>query len=213
VSEALPASALGVLESLINRALALDSNTREQLHALSGHSFRLDCTQPSLSVVLIVGDAQLLLQNASDSEATATLRGSWDEFAKIALASDPAAALINGNVRIDGDTSRVLELRSILAELDIDWEAPLANLLGDVAAHRIGKTLRQGNQWARKAFSAFRRQATEFVREESEWVPHPIEAEDFYREVESLALRTEKLQARLRQLQSQLKPSPDTRDQ
>ena len=212
MSRAVPASALGVLESLINRALALDSNTREQLRALSGHSFRLDCTQPALSVVLIVGDSQLLLQNAGDTPATTSLRGSWDEFAKIALAEDPAAALINGNVRIDGDTARVLELRSILAGLDIDWEAPLANVLGDVAAHRIGKTLRQGSRWARNALKALNRQATEFVREESEWVPHPIEAEDFYREVEALALRTDKLQARLQQLRRRLTPTTDTRD-
>lgn len=212
MSAALPASALGVLESLINRALALDSNTREQLQTLAGHSFRLDCTQPALSVVLIVGDSQLLLQNGSDTPATTSLRGSWDEFAKIALADDPAAALINGDVRIDGDTARVLELRSILAELDIDWEAPLAKLLGDVAAHRLGKTIRRGNRWAQQAFTAMRRQASEFVREESQWVPHPIEAEDFYRDVEALALRTEKLQARLQQLQQRLKPSTETRD-
>ncbi len=210
MNAAIPASALGVVESLVNRALALDLNTKERLSALMGQSFRLNCTQPALSVVLIVGDAQLLLQNGSDTPATTTLSGTWDEFAKIALAEDPAAALINGNVRVDGDTSRVLELRAILAELDIDWEAPLAKLLGDVAAHQIGKTIRQGNQWAKKAFSSFRRQASEFVREESQWVPHPVEAEDFYRDVESLALRTDKLQARLRQLQQKLKPSTES---
>lgn len=212
MSQPLPASALGVLESLINRALALDSKTRKRLNTLAGHSFRLDCTQPALSVVLIVGDAQLLLQYGSESPATTTLRGSWDEFAKIALADDPAAALINGNVRVDGDTSRVLELRTILAALDIDWEAPLANLVGDVAAHHLGKTIRRGNQWARQAFSALRRQATEFVREESQWTPHPIEAEDFYRDVESLALRTDKLEARLKQLQARLQHSTDSKD-
>ncbi|MFT5032217.1 MAG: ubiquinone biosynthesis protein UbiJ [Bacteroidia bacterium] len=209
MSAALPTAALGVLESLINRALALDSNTQERLNTLTGHSFKLDCTQPAVCVVLIVGDSQLLLQNGSETPATTTLSGSWDEFAKIAIADDPASALINGNVRVDGDTTRVLELRTILSELDIDWEAPLAKLLGDVAAHQLGKTIRQGNQWAKKAFTAFRRQASEFVREESQWAPHPIEVEDFYRDVEALALHTDKLQARLKKLQQRLKPSPE----
>lgn len=208
----IPASALGVLESLVNRALTLDSNTCARLTALQGQSFRLDCTQPQLSIALIVGDGQLLLQNGADLKATTTMTGSWDEFAKIALADDPAAALINGQVSVDGDTSQVLALRNILAELDIDWEAPLANILGDVAAHQLGRTVRRGHRWALQAFTALRRQTSEFVREESQWVPHPIEVEDFYRDVESIGLRTDKLEARLQQLLLRLKSTTDNRD-
>lgn len=196
----LPAPALAALESLINRALSLDSVTQQRLTRLHGRRFSLHCTQPSFSLTLIIGESILLLEHC-DEKATTTLTGRWDEFTRIALAEDPAAALINGNVKVEGDTTRVLELREILADLDIDWEAPLAELFGDVAAHQLGKTLRRGSHWARQALSAFRRQASEFIREESQWVPHPIQVEDFYREVEDLALRAEKLEARLKLLQ------------
>lgn len=201
----LPAPALAALESLINRSLDLDQATRERLRPLHGKSFTLNCTSPTFSLTLCIGEPILLVEE-STAPATTTLTGSWDEFSKIALADDPAAALINGNVRVDGDTARVVELREILSQLDIDWEAPLARLIGDVAAHQIGRTLRQGGRWAAQALGAFRRQATEFVREESQWVPHPIQVEDFYRDLEDLTLRTDRLDAKLRQLRQRLQP-------
>ncbi|WP_372747277.1 SCP2 domain-containing protein [Litorivivens sp.] len=201
----LPAPALAALESLINRALELDPVTRERLDALQGQRFTLHCTQPAFSLTLVI-DSHILLLSDCEETSTTTLTGSWDEFTKIALASDPGAALINGNVRVEGDTSRVLELREILSALDLDWEAPLARLIGDVAAHQIGRGVRQGGRWALGALAAFRRQATEFIREESQWVPHPIQVEDFYRDVEDLSLRTEKLEARLKLLQQRLQP-------
>ena len=204
----LPTPALAALESLINRALELDPRTRERLTPLHGHSFTLNCTHPAFSLTLVIGSHVLLLAD-SDQQATTTLTGSWDEFSKIALAADPGAALINGDVRVEGDTSQVLELRASLEDLDIDWEAPLARLIGDVAAHQIGRGLRQGGRWALGALSAFRRQATEFIREESQWVAHPIQVEDFYRDVEDLSLRTEKLEARLKLLQQRLQPDPE----
>lgn len=209
MSSSLHGSALGALESLINRALALDPHGNERLQALAGHSFRLQCTQPALDVTLHVTGQGVLLQAGDNTRAGTTLTGSWDEFAKIAVAEDPGAALINGNVRVDGDTARVLALRDALAALELDWEAPLAELVGDVAAHQLGRTLRQTGRWARQAFGALRRQSREFLLEESQWVPHPIEVEDFYREVDELALRTEKLQARLQQLRQRLNSTTD----
>ena len=56
------------------------------------------------------------------------------EFAAVATAQDPAAALINGNIQVSGDTAPLLALRKLLSELELDWEHPLAEAFGDVAA-------------------------------------------------------------------------------
>ncbi len=202
---ALHTAALSALEGLINRALALDPGTRARLRELDGHSFRLDCTSPTLSAIVRIDGDYLELGSRGDADTTTALSGSLAEFSKIALADDPAAALINGDVQVSGDTGPLLELRDMLAGLDIDWEQPLAQLFGDVAAHQIGRGLRAGQRFALQALSQFRRQLGEFIVEESELVPHPLEAEDFYRDVEQLATRGERLEARVQRLAQRLK--------
>ena len=118
----------------------------------------------------------------------------------------PAAALINGNIRISGDTAPLLALRKILADLDIDWEQPLADSFGDVAAHQIGTGLRAGHRWLNATRQNLHRQFEEFLVEESNLVPHPCQADDFYQQIDDVKARSERLEAKLRRLQARLTP-------
>lgn len=205
MSDSFQRAALAAVEGVINRALELDPATRRRLQSLAGHRFRLACTQPAIAAVLGVQEDGLTLGTGdSDARLTTEVTGSLSEFIDIATAEDPAAALINGDVRVSGDTAPLLELRDILADLDIDWEQPLSRVFGDVAGHQLGRTLRAGQRWAGRALQQFRRQFREFVVEESELLPHPIQVEDFYREIEALAAGTDRLQARVQRLRQRV---------
>ena len=198
-----PAPALGALEALVNRTLELDPAAREQLSKLSGKRFRIECTQPAISLIVAVEKQSIRLSDDDGSPCDSGVKGKFTEFSRVATAKDPAAELINGNVQVSGDTGPMLQLRSILMSLDIDWEAPLARIFGDVVGHQLGKGLRAGLSFARDGLKRLHRQANEFLVEESELVPHPRQAEDFYQQVEQVAQRTERLEARLRQLKKQ----------
>lgn len=194
------------LELLINRALRLDPASQDKLFGLHGKRFKLECSQPAITVfVSIHGDEIGLSANDDEAAVDTALRGELKEFIAIATAEDAAAALINGNVQVRGDTGPLLALRQILAELDIDWEAPLARIVGDVAAHQLGKTLRHGQLFARKAFGRLREQLGEFVVKDSGAAADKNAAESFYRDIEKLATDTDRLAARLQQLRQELK--------
>lgn len=198
----LPRPALEALNNLIARTLELDSRARDRLMKLDGERFRIISTRPPLEIDITVADNSLQIQTTDAAlPAGTTVTGDWLEFGRVATARDPASALINGDITVGGDTSALLELREIMMSLDLDWEAPLARLVGDVAAHQIGRGLRGAPRIAGQLFGHLRRQVKEFIVEESGAVPHPIEVEDFGRDVQQLAERCDRLEARVQRLQ------------
>lgn len=200
----LQSAALGGLEDAVNRAIALDSNSIQRLTTLNGRRFALQLQEPALFLSLAINNGLLRLSAEDQGPYDTRLEGSWAEFARIARADDPATALINGQVKIHGDTAPLLELRHQLSQLELDWEQPLSVAFGDVVAHQIGNSLRSGQRWLQQSSKNLRRQAEDFLLEESRLVPHPFEAEDFYRQVEDLRTRSERLEARLRSLAQRL---------
>lgn len=199
-------TALAGLEQAINRALQLDPASARQLASLDGRRFALSLQQPDLFIGIAINAGQLRLIDRDHGDFTTRLSGRWSEFARIASADDPAAALINGDVQVTGDTGPLLELRRILGQLELDWERPLARAFGDVAGHQIGKGLRAGHRWLRSSGANLQRQARDFLLEESRLLPHPYQAEHFYRDVDDLKARSERLEARLRRLAQRAAP-------
>ncbi|QQD18960.1 SCP2 sterol-binding domain-containing protein [Spongiibacter nanhainus] len=199
-------TAIAGLEQAINRALQLDPACGRQLQQLDGRRFALSLQQPDLFIGIAIRGEQIGLIESDQGDFTTRLSGRWSEFARIASADDPAAALINGDVQVTGDTGPLLELRGILASLELDWEQPLSRAFGDVAGHQIGKGLRAGHRWLLGSGRNLQRQARDFLLEESRLLPHPYQAEHFYREVDDLKARSERLEARLRRLAQRIHP-------
>ncbi len=204
ISPTLHTAMLASLEKVINKTLKLDPATQNRLSALQHHVFLLHCTEPDISVYLIPGDGEVRLCGVFEGEADTKLTGSASEYSKLFAAEDPASALINGELELIGNSQALIELQKILTDLDIDWEAPLAQHFGDVIGHQMGQGIRAGFNFGRQAFKGLSRQFKEFITEESELVPPKPQTERFFREVDQLATRTERLEARLQKLRQSL---------
>ncbi|WP_372861920.1 SCP2 domain-containing protein [Spongiibacter sp.] len=202
----LSSTALSGLEDAVNRALQLDPSSGAKLAQLDGERFALELLEPDLNLGLVVSGSRLKLMLEAPTPASTALRGRWSEFATVASAKDPGAALINGNIQVSGDTAPLLALRKLLAELELDWEQPLADTFGDIAAHQIGRGLRAGHKWLRHTGKNLRRQLGDFLLEESRLLPHPLQAEALFRDIDAVSARSERLEAKLRRLQQRLKP-------
>jgi ubiquinone biosynthesis protein UbiJ len=144
-----------------------------------------------------------------EGEVTAAIRGNASDFADLATATDPTAALINGHLELQGDSAPLIELQKILAGLDMDWEAPLVNAFGDIAGHQLAQALRGLFSWGQQASASFLRQLEEFIHEEARLAPPRLEVEDFYQDVQQLNQRVDRLQARIRQLAAKRQPEVD----
>ncbi len=202
ISPTLHTAAIAGLEQAINAGLRLDPATNKKLAALPPQVFHLQCTSPALDIYLFTGQSDIRLTGIHEGPITTSLRGSSNELWKLASASDPANALINGALELHGDSHALIDLQKILSQLSIDWEAPLAGIFGDVISHQLGNSIRQGFQFANQALQSFKRQAGEYIVEESQLLAADWELDQFASDVQQLAMRAERLQARINKLAS-----------
>jgi ubiquinone biosynthesis protein UbiJ len=196
---------LAALERVLNQALALDPESHRALGQLEGRVFALNCTAPSFQAYLMPGIDGVQLAGRWDGEVTTRVSGKASDFAEVATADDPAAALINGGLTLEGNSSALLELQRILAALDLDWEAPLVEHLGDVTGHQLAEGLRGLFSFGRQARASLERQLDEFIHEEARLSPPRQELEDFFADVGQLAERSERLASRIERLKQRLR--------
>jgi len=204
-SPTLHTAGLAMAEAAANAALRLSPHSRAALAALAGQVIALECTRPPLTLYLGSDDeGQLQLRGVHEGPVTTRVRGTARDFGELAAAEDPAATLINGGLQLEGNSSLLLELQRVFSGLDVDWEAPLAAGLGDVAGHQLAGMLRGALSWSRQAAANLRRQLAEFGLEEARLSPPRLELEDFYREVTALEQRSERLERQVQRARGRL---------
>ena len=204
INPTLHTGAMAALEAALNRALELAPGGSDALEPLQDKVFALHCTSPSVEVFLQPNAGEIRLMGIYDGPVTTSVTGSASAFTELATSKDPAATLINSELELQGDSAPLLELQAALAQLDMDWEAPLVASLGDVAGHQIADMLRSACSWGQQASKSLSRQLEEFIHEEARLSPPRLELEDFYRDVQELGLRAERLESRSKRLRKRL---------
>lgn len=193
-------AALAMLERAINQALRLDPATQKRLAALAGQVFHLHCTRPNLELFVMPQNDRVQLAAFYDGDVTAGLTGAGRDFAKLLGSDDAAAELINGNLSVRGDSRALQNLQAIAADLDLDWEAPLTRVFGDIVGHQLGLGLRHLASRALYAGKQISRQLNDFARYESGWFAQRSDVQRFGAEVDQLARRADNLATRIAHL-------------
>ena len=199
IDPALQVAILGAIETALAQALQYAPQTRAELGKLSGNSIRIRVVQPALETTLLLAERPEL-RSVYEDKASASIEGKLSDFLQVATAEDPAIALINGELKIRGDTRLLQQVQTLVAELDLDWEAPISAVAGDVVGHQIGKGLRAFFRWGQHSRLALERQLSEYILEEARLTPSPLELEDFYRDLRHLQQRLDRCEARLKRL-------------
>lgn len=189
-----PAPLLRLLESALNRVLALDSSAAQALLALEGKSVALRLKPWPAPVQIAVSGGRLV---ASDSAAP-DLAITASPGALLALAAERGGfQLPAGRVDISGDADLARRIQKLLAGLDPDWDRPFAQFFGEVAGHQIAKGLRGALGWGRATAKAMLLNSTEYLREESRDLIAPGELADFIDDVDRTRDDVERLEARI----------------
>lgn len=194
-----------VAEKAIMRAIDLSAGTRNQLKGLHPLTIGVNCLSPSVDLfVTVETDGGVAIASYREEATTVSLAGSWKDFLAVAAADDPASALINGNVQISGDTAPLLQLQAVLADLDIDWEAPLVETLGPVAGHQLAAVIRAFTRTSQSTHQRLKRQLSEFILEEGRLSPPQAEQNAFFSAVDDLVLRVDRADSRLKRIKKRL---------
>jgi ubiquinone biosynthesis accessory factor UbiJ len=190
------------LETALNRALALDPETRDSLRALEGRRVVLRLSAPALALQVRVAGERLEVGPVPDEEpdlsVRATLGGLLSQLPF--LRNDDAPPV--GKLRIEGDADLARRLQKLAERFDPDWQQPFVRVFGEIAGVQIANAVAAGLRHARGAAGAFAVNAAEFVTEESRDVVAREELNAFHDDVDTLRDDVERMAARVSRLRA-----------
>ena len=169
---ALLSAALAGAERALNQAIAAAPSSHSELNALAGTLLGIEITTLELTLYIeMVTGTEVRLMSHCENETDAFVRGTLEDFAALATSDDPAAALINSGIELEGSSASLIALQQVISRMDIDWEAPLVEVLGDVLGHQLAEGLRRFFRWSEGAQASLKRQVSEYLLEEGRLTP------------------------------------------
>jgi ubiquinone biosynthesis protein UbiJ len=206
-------SLMAQLATLLNRGIEHDSEARRLCAELAGRSLKVQVTglpTGSYSIWLVAGQGQVQLTTAAMNDAQApaeatsrvaeaTIIGSPIELNRL-MFIDSQSPIREGHVVLEGDTDIAEKFRELLLRARPDWEAQIADRLGEPAAFQVASFVRDFRDWLFDSVDEFTERTTEYLQDDSQRVPAPDQAEEFYLEVDNLANDIERLEARIGRL-------------
>lgn len=189
------------LESALNRALAMDADTREALARLDGRVVELTLASPPLAMRLRVEGERLTVgpvdaEGEPDLAVRTTLGGVLAQLPFLRREDAPAV----GRVRVSGDAELARQLQRLAERFDPDWQQPFISLFGEVLGVQIANTLAGGLRQMRGLGDGLVRSAAAYVTEESRDVVPRAELEAFLDDVDGLRDDVDRLAARVARL-------------
>lgn len=188
------------VQEAVNRLLQLDPGARDRLAGLAGQHLDVHLTGfPTPLRVSFSDDGLALGVTGEDAVgASATLTAAPSALITLALSNGQRGGR---DLAFKGDVGMIQDVRRLFSELEIDWEEQLSRVLGDVAAHQLGRAARGFGDWLRHAGDTVLSNTGEYLTEEQHSLPTANEVARFIADVDRLRQDTDRLQARVRRLQ------------
>ncbi len=181
-------------EAIINRLLRLDPQTLVRLGELEGKLIRVDLGTMTFHVEPVAEG--LKLHRNAPRAPDVTLRGSVPVFARLAR-----TGIAVGELQISGDIEVGSRFQRILKDVELDWEEPLSRVVGDVAAHQIGRAVRGATSWGIETSRTVAQDVVEYLQEERRVLAPRVRVEDFMQSVDKLRADADRLEKRIELLQ------------
>lgn len=167
-----------------------------QPHAGKCVAFKLGFFSRSL---MILEDGSLAM--AGDNHVADASVSLTPSLALRLLSGDEAAKRL---VTISGDTHLAAELAKVLSAMRWDFEDDASKLVGDVAAHKLGQTLRGIAATGKETGSNLAAMLSEYWQEEMPLIAKKRQVEAFNSDVDTLRADLARFEKKFAKLQQQL---------
>ena len=188
------------LEVALNRAVALDPDTRDALAPLDGRRISLSLESPPLALEIGVHGGWLQV-GPPVREADLAVRGSVGGllsqlpfFARTAHARPP------GRLHVSGDAALAQRLQKLAAGFSPDWQQPFVAAFGEVLGVQLANAAAAALRGMRQAATGLARSGAEYVTEESRDAVARAELAAFNDDVDGLRDDVERIAVRVARL-------------
>jgi ubiquinone biosynthesis accessory factor UbiJ len=182
------------LGNVLNRGLPRSMRARQLCAELSGKSVAIVIRDIARLRVASNGLQLTVTRDATPADATIT----GGPLSLLALSGESGQVVLQrGDVTVSGETETAQAFRELAQLLRPDLEEELSLLVGDVAAHQLGRLARLTTGWGRRAADTTLKNLSEYLgHERADLVPRN-EGEQFLRGVDQVREGVDRLQARL----------------
>jgi ubiquinone biosynthesis protein UbiJ len=185
---------------ILNKNIPEVTRARELCAQLSGTTAAVRVKNTALTAYFKINDESIELSGAAESDPDICITGSLLTLGRMAGSGD-AEAIRDGSLELIGDAETAQAFQELLAAAKPDLEESVSTIVGDAAAHGLGRFGRGLRRWASDARSTMGANIREYLQEESRDVPSRYEVERFAAQVGDLRDDVERLAARVHRLQ------------
>ncbi len=187
---------LNSAEMLVNKVLALDEETLESLANLAGDVVEIDILNTDIRLFILPSGKGITLASKYEDKADVSIIGTPAALLGMITADKVGA----GDVEINGNVGLAHKFQSILKKIDVDWEEYLSQIIGDIAAHKVGNFLKGMSQFAKTSARTIGLDISEYLRYEKEALLDQSELDEFNHDVDKVRNDVERLQKRVERL-------------
>lgn len=188
-----------VLEQALQQLLALDEQSAGRLQQLAGKRLRVTLQELGrpLTVTVTAEGLLLSLQHEADDQVDCHIITRLAVLPELRDSANITRLIKADALDIEGDPILAQQLSKLLTDLDIDWEARLAEWLGDVPAYWLLQAWQRSQRWWQAQREAQQTWLAEVLIEEKQLLLGRTEYQHFKDQVQALRARLDKLERAL----------------
>ncbi|MFT6406666.1 MAG: ubiquinone biosynthesis protein UbiJ [Arenicella sp.] len=195
---------LDLFELASNKTLEHDPQTLERLAKLQGKTMTLKIKSIGQSLSITPYQEGLEFSHEAPAKVDVTLSATLGAMIKISRDGMDNAELEPGELEIAGDPIVGQRFAQVIAELNIDWEALLAEHIGDSPAKAVTYAAGQAKVFAGESKVKLKEFLNTLIKDDMQLVADKAEVEGYLDEVDIIRADVDRLNARLERLKTKV---------
>ena len=183
-----------LFEKLANALLKKDAQSPERLRRLAGKRIRLKLKELPFTTTVSVDDAGIYISTADSDDVDCCISTELGVLPELQDTANLTRLIKADQLDIDGDPMLAQQLVGLFKSLDVDWEAELANTLGDAPAHWLMTLWGKSRSHVEKRLEESKRWFKGVVTDEKQLLPTREEFNEFKDNMQQLRAKVERLQ-------------------
>jgi ubiquinone biosynthesis protein UbiJ len=141
-----------------------------------------------------------------ESDADAVVEADSETLGALLGGESMERLMFSGRLSIRGQIPLLEGARTLLMDIDLDWEGAFAEWFGAQPAHTLAEGLRRFGRFGLRSQNELRSDLREFIFEEARLLPGQAQSETLRDHLTELEIATDRLEARVQRLQHKLAP-------
>ena len=193
---------LDLLELASNKTLEHNPKTLQRLTKLEGKTMTLNIKSIGQSLSITSHREGLEFTHAIPEKVDVTLSATLGAMIKISRDGMDNAELEPGELEIAGDPIVGQRFAQVISELNIDWEALLAENIGESPARAVSFATSQAKEFADESRDKLKGFLNTLIKDDMALVADKIEVETHLDAVDTIRADVDRLSARLERLKA-----------